>query len=250
MRFDFDNYKGDYAMHCKTEEEAKDFCRVMHENDMIWCDDESYLRITRWEYYHKKTCYDFNKEKFSGMEYYEENGYTILEWSDFMNKTETVNVNLANLSEDEQKQLMALVEKSNKPANPYDFEIGMEFGVLECDGKICKCKWGNSGVDKNIFKQGNGFLTEQEAINEREKRLIHQELKMFAKMNNDGEIDWSDDDQEKYYIIFHHNIRKNFVDYLYKTQQNNVYFTSEEIAEKAIQHVGEERLKKYYFGVE
>ena len=29
----------------------------------------------------------------------------------------------------------------------------------------------------------------------------------------------------------------------------NIYFTSEEIAEKAIETIGEDRIKKYYFGV-
>ena len=34
--FDFGNYKGRYAMHCKTEEEAKEFCKVMHEAGRKW----------------------------------------------------------------------------------------------------------------------------------------------------------------------------------------------------------------------
>ena len=28
MKFNIDDYKGEYAMHCKTEEEAKDFCNL------------------------------------------------------------------------------------------------------------------------------------------------------------------------------------------------------------------------------
>ena len=32
MGFRFEDYKGDYVMWCKTEEEAKDFCRVMYES--------------------------------------------------------------------------------------------------------------------------------------------------------------------------------------------------------------------------
>lgn len=32
-------------VHCKTEEEAKDFCKQMHEHGMKWCNGESYLKI-------------------------------------------------------------------------------------------------------------------------------------------------------------------------------------------------------------
>ena len=35
MKFDFDKYPGRYVMHCKTEEEAKEFFGVMHD---AWSD--------------------------------------------------------------------------------------------------------------------------------------------------------------------------------------------------------------------
>ena len=38
--------------------------------------------------------------------------------------------------------------------------------------------------------------------------------------------------------------------YVYDFCICNIYFTSKEIAEQAIQTIGKKRLKKYYFGVE
>ena len=32
MNFDLKNYLGYYVMHCKTEEEAENFCKFLHEN--------------------------------------------------------------------------------------------------------------------------------------------------------------------------------------------------------------------------
>lgn len=73
------------AVHCKTEEEAKDFCKQMHEHGMKWCSEISYIKDTYFEVYKSRTCYD-SKGKYSYDDYYEEKRYKILEWSDYMKK--------------------------------------------------------------------------------------------------------------------------------------------------------------------
>ena len=83
MKFNIANYKGNYAMHCKTKEEAKDFCRYLDGLGRKWCDGEKYTENTCWDVYKDKTCYDFNDGTYDSLSYFEENGYTILEWSDF-----------------------------------------------------------------------------------------------------------------------------------------------------------------------
>ena len=77
MRFDIDNYKGKYVMHCKTEEEAREFC------DYIRHCDVHYDAHAAFRFYRDKTCFNFNANTHAPKGYYEENGYTILEWSDF-----------------------------------------------------------------------------------------------------------------------------------------------------------------------
>lgn len=87
MRFDWDAFKNTdnkIAVHCKTEEEAKDFCKQMHEHGMKWCSGESYLKETCYTHYEEKTCYI--RGEFSGYRYYKSEGYKILEWSDYMQK--------------------------------------------------------------------------------------------------------------------------------------------------------------------
>lgn len=86
MRFNWEEFKDEknnIAVHCKTEEEAKDFCKRMHEHGMKWCSGESYLKET---YYSEceETCYI--RGEFSEYWYYKSNGYEILEWSDYMQK--------------------------------------------------------------------------------------------------------------------------------------------------------------------
>ena len=90
MRFRFEDYKGDYVMWCKTEEEAKDFCRVMHESGRKWGSGDSYIEKTNFLEYLDKTCYNFNKNTYSDRDYYIIRYYTILEWEDFMEKEFTL----------------------------------------------------------------------------------------------------------------------------------------------------------------
>lgn len=85
-KFNWDEFKNKdnkIAVHCKTEEEAIDFCKRMHEHGMKWSSGESYLKET---YYSEceETCYI--RGEFSEYWYYKSNGYEILEWSDYMDK--------------------------------------------------------------------------------------------------------------------------------------------------------------------
>lgn len=87
-KFNWDEFKNKYnkiAAHCKTEEEAKDFCKRMHEHGMKWRDGDSYLEHTEYGRYLSKTCYT-GDGGFASCVFYESEGYKILEWSDYMNK--------------------------------------------------------------------------------------------------------------------------------------------------------------------
>lgn len=95
-KFNLDDYKGKYVMHCKTEEEAKDFCRVLHEAGRKWNNDSHYLYDTKWNYNQESTCYNFNKGSLSSAGSYLAHGYAVLSWSDFMNKKFTID-DLKNL---------------------------------------------------------------------------------------------------------------------------------------------------------
>lgn len=87
-KFNWDEFKNKdnkIAVHCKTEEEAVDFCKQMHEHGMKWNGGFSYLDYTNYSIYREGTCY-IAKGKYCFKNYYEKGGYTILEWSDYMQK--------------------------------------------------------------------------------------------------------------------------------------------------------------------
>lgn len=82
--FDFGAWKGkDICMHCKTREEAEDFCREMDKAGLRWNDDTSYLGKSYFNICKDLTCYCFNKGKYDNTLHAKAEGYTILEWSEY-----------------------------------------------------------------------------------------------------------------------------------------------------------------------
>lgn len=87
-KFNWDEFKNKYnkiAVNCKTEEEAKDFCKQMHKHRMKWWNGESYLENTNYNVRNKGTCY-YGSGEYSSRVFAEKHNYKILEWSDYMNK--------------------------------------------------------------------------------------------------------------------------------------------------------------------
>ena len=85
-KFNWDEFKNEenkIAVHCKTEEEAVDFCKQMHGQGMKWCNGESYLKNTIYDMFNERTCY-YGDGKYSSLDFAENNNYKILEWSDYM----------------------------------------------------------------------------------------------------------------------------------------------------------------------
>lgn len=107
-------------------------------------------------------------------------------------------------------------------------------------------------IDSFNFSVGNFFKTKEEAEHMIEKLKIINELQKFAYENNEKEIDWNNFSQNKFYLIYDSEVNNILVDYFSCTRTNsfNIYFTSFEIAKKAIKTIGEDRIKKYYFDVE
>ena len=82
--FDFGTWKGkDVCMHCKTKEEAEDFCKVMDAAGLRWSSGPSYLKSSCFDFYEEQTCYYFNEGTYDSIVRAKDEGYTILEWSEY-----------------------------------------------------------------------------------------------------------------------------------------------------------------------
>ena len=147
----------------------------------------------------------------------------------------------------EEKQLNELLGiKESKIWKP---KKGATYYVILSNGEITNTIWDG---DKNLFDynnwlMGNVYQTKEEAELVLEKHKIEIELQRFALEHNEHEINWNDPFQNKYYIYYSHINKKIQIAADYTTGCGQVHFTSRKIAEQAIQAIGEERLKKYYF---
>ena len=105
-------------------------------------------------------------------------------------------------------------------------------------------------VDGMRLLIGNIFRTKEEAEFAAEQLKVYAELKRYAAEHNDGEIDWCNNNSEKYFIRYNNKYNRINIDMNYYLQNPlQVYFTSEQITKDAIKAVGEDRIKKYLFGV-
>ena len=128
---------------------------------------------------------------------------------------------------------------------------GAVYWYINPDGGIDYYSYENDETDKNFIAIGNCFQTEKQAEFMAEKLRVIHELEMFAYENNEEEIDWNDTNQEKLYLTMNYMDKciDVFYTYAWIYSPSNIYFTSKKIAKEAIETIGEERIKKYYFGV-
>lgn len=128
---------------------------------------------------------------------------------------------------------------------------GDKYYYIYHTGFIFYYGYNEDNMDKAIISMGNYFKTEEEAQHMVEKLKVIRELQKFAHENNEKEIDWKNFNQCKYKIFYDAEDEEIYVDYsIYcKSEPFNIYFTSHEIAKRAIKTIGEDRIKKYYFNV-
>ena len=161
-------------------------------------------------------------------------------------------VNFENLTAEERAELLKLVEKANKPKSKvWKPKNGELYCSCSWNGKVYSYCWSNDFFDEKNYLIGNCFKTKEEAENAVERLKIRAELQRYADEHNDKLIDWKDARQEKWSFYFTCEDKQfgfcfNFI----SKDAFQIYFSSKKIAQAAVQSVGEERIKKYLFGVE
>jgi len=122
--------------------------------------------------------------------------------------------------------------------------------VHSLNAESLKDEWTDHLIDEARWSIGNCFKTYEEAEFAIEKQKVFTELQRYADEHNECEIDWDDPDLEKHTIFYIYTERCLQVDRWFSCEYPMVvYFSSEKIAKDAIEEIGEERIKKYLFGV-
>lgn len=157
-----------------------------------------------------------------------------------MAENTNITVNLENLSDKERETLLAIIEKANKPKPKLWKPNDKEIYYLICEGgMVVETRNSNHHCDRARFSMGNCFRTEEEAEFALERLKVIQKLREFA-------CEKLDDDHIKWYLYLKHGcVCTSWLVSL----QGDLCFQTAQDAEAAIKAVGEERIKKYYFGI-
>lgn len=112
--------------------------------------------------------------------------------------------------------------------------------------------WANDNLDDIcdfdmfMIKHGYAKRTSEEVRFQIERDAVLYELSKFAEPKDRK---WNGSNKH-WCMCWNYSKKEVKLDADYSWKHNNIYFATEEDAEKAIQAVGEERVKKYYLGVE
>lgn len=139
-------------------------------------------------------------------------------------------------------------ETKNKVWKP---NIGENYFFITSSLEVNKFTNEGDMVDESIISSYNCFKTEEEAQHMIEKLKVIKELQTFALENREEEISWSEDSRYKFYFYFDYKWKTIRITWATVSHGSpfNIYFASEKAIHDAIESIGEDRIKKYYFDV-
>ena len=102
---------------------------------------------------------------------------------------------------------------------------------------------------KGLYQTYDCFKTEEEAKQEAEKILVRRQLEDIARRLNKGrEVDWSNEEQYKWYFAYSTTFGFATYSVYENTTQGVVYCLDKNFLNTAIKEIGEGRLIKYLRG--
>lgn len=144
------------------------------------------------------------------------------------------------VDEDKLKELLV----KPKPKTVWDLKDGDEYWHISTINNDNYATWNGNAWDLAVRENGNAFLTKEEAEFDLERRKCEAIMLKYGRRTFKP-IDIN------YIIQFDNDDKQVFVDFWRLNQfQGTIYFDTEELTQKAIDEIGEERLKKYVFRVE
>lgn len=144
--------------------------------------------------------------------------------------------------EDIKELIVKKAEAEQKPKTIWDLDVvnEEEYYYITEGGKIKTTHFDRFYDEKNR-SLGNAFLTKEEAEFELERRKIEAIIRKYSKPFEDG--------KPNYVLVYNHSSKTTIVDCYRFMDCSSPCFESKEITQKAINEIGKDRLKKYWFGV-
>ena len=157
-----------------------------------------------------------------------------------------MNEEINKLIEEFEKRLKEVKDKYEKIKPKLGYTE--TYWYIHNDGRVFSDFWSDTQPEHNIFAIGNVFKTKEEAEFEVERRKVLHELKRLGRPFRPN--------QSNYSICLHHDSPDNQKELFYKSVTEveqiygDYYFDSIPKAKDAVYRIGEDRVKKYLFGIE
>lgn len=104
-------------------------------------------------------------------------------------------------------------------------------------GAVHSYEEAGDATDDGIFANYNYFSTKEKAEQVRDMILLQRMMIKFYD-ENDGKVDWTDTENEKYNIYYDYEYNSWETTWTYTTRQlNQIYFSTEELVQRCIDEV-------------
>ena len=135
-----------------------------------------------------------------------------------------------------------------KKSKRWRAELNKSYFYISNDGNIFFTEEKNHKLDNYRYKTRNYFKTSEEAERYLEKIEIYYELMDLAEeLNGEEEIDWINNEQNKYYIYFNCCEQKLKQDANWLTiRLGQIYCLNSDFLKVALERIGADRLKKLF----
>lgn len=153
---------------------------------------------------------------------------------------------LLNRISELEKQLAALKTEIEKENKRWRSKENWDIYWLVCSNG--EPNWSyelNRDSDSFRYDTHNYFQTEEEAQKYAKVLETERQLKKFADEHNDV-IDWSNINQHKWCLYYNYKYyRVDIGNPCWSKDARTIFFSSKEIAEQAIDEIGEDKIKEY-----
>ena len=166
---------------------------------------------------------------------------------------EELNLEYKNKMDKLMEEYKARVKEIEKREEPF-IKKGQRYFAIDDYFHILTTKNCGYEDDKERIKVGNCYPFTDETKDKvkkevkliAERRKLQLQMEQFARLNNEEEIDWSNGNQLKWHLYVDCKRNNIITTCTYKIRVlNTVYFTSKEIAEKALEKFSD-RIRKLY----
>ena len=140
------------------------------------------------------------------------------------------------------KERIAELEEQAKEEQEFPRD-GDEYWFINSTGDVVKSNWESLSFEIDRLEFGHIFKTKKEAEFAVEKLKVEAELRKFSRP-------FEEDVYNSYIELYMPDKTLTVDDCEHWQKQGVIYFESDKKAQQAIDAVGENRIKKYIFGVE